>query len=234
MHFNTETGTLYLCDAMTLLSAMLPESVDCLVTDPPYRVISGGMRVSNTQNGYATSIVKGIENGKVFAHNEITPEEWLPECFRVLKPGTHSYVMTNALNLERMLTAARTAGFHFSNLLIWEKNNVNANRYYMKNTEMTLFFQKKPARTINNPGSKQIFKADNPRDKKHPTEKPVELMRHYIENSTNPGQIVLDPFVGSGSTAIAAHQAGRRWIACEIDPMYYLTTLGRLSGSELK
>lgn len=207
----------------------LPEAcIDCVVTDPPYRVISGGMRIENEKNGYATSVVKGIENGRVFKHNDIEPEQWLPELFRVLKPGTHCYIMTNNLNLERMLTLARAVGFHFSNLLIWEKNNVNANRYYMKGTELTLFFQKKPARTINNAGSKQIYRADNPRNKLHPTEKPIELMQHYIENSTAPGQVILDPFAGSGATLVAAHLTGRAWVGAEIDPAYHLGACGRL------
>lgn len=229
MQFNTPSGTLYNAGAVELLQRFPADCFDCVVTDPPYRVISGGMRIDNEKNGYATSAVKGIEGGKIFEHNDTTPEEWLPALYRVLKPNSHAYIMTNNLNLERMLRVARLAGFHFSNLLIWEKNNVNANRYYMKNIELTLFFQKKPAKTINNPGSKQIFKFDNPRNKLHPTEKPVELMRHYIENSTLPGQVVLDPFAGSGSTAVAAAQARRQWVAIEKDPAYYLGAVGRLS-----
>lgn len=230
MQFNHNSGTLYLGDAVELLRAFPSECFDCLVTDPPYRVISGGMRIENEKNGYATSIVKGIENGKIFEHNDTPHEAWLPEVYRVLKPGTHAYIMTNALNLERVLTTARLVGFHLSNLLIWKKNNVNANRYYMKNTEITLFFQKKPARTINNPGSAQVFSCDNIREKLHPTQKPIELMRHYIENSTQPGQVVLDPFAGSGTTALAAAQAGRAWVSMESDPAWYLTAVGRLTG----
>ena len=98
----------------------------------------------------------------------------------------------------------------------------------MKFAEYTLFLRKGPARTINNPGSSNIYSARNPRDKAHPTEKPVELMEHYILNSTEPGETVFDPFAGSGSTLVAAARNGRKWIGCEIDPEYYYPAVGRL------
>lgn len=228
MHSSNAFGTLYFGDAVEFMRSMPAECVDCIVTDPPYRVISGGMRLENAQNGYARSTVKGIENGRVFSHNDCAPETWIPEAYRLLRPGSHAYIMTNNLNLERILSVSRETGFHFSNLLIWKKNNVNANRYYMKNTELTLFFQKKPARTINNPGSAQVFECDNPRNKVHPTEKPAELMTHYIENSTQPWQVVLDPFAGSGATAVAASRLSRQWVSFEKDPMYYLHAAQRI------
>ncbi|NUM72783.1 site-specific DNA-methyltransferase [candidate division KSB1 bacterium] len=196
------------------------------MTDPPYRTISGG-NAPTDRNGYPSSVLHR-NDGKIFDHNEVKPQEWFPMLFNLLKPGGHAYVMTNNLNLELFLATARETGFLFSNLLIWEKNNVNANRWYMKNTELTLFLQKKPATQINNCGSKQIFKADNPRNKSHPTEKPVALMRHYIENSTAPGQVVFDPFAGTGSTLVAAQQSCRTWIGCEIDFNYYFNACERL------
>lgn len=226
MHFNAPFGTLYNCNALQLMALMRSDSIDCVATDPPYRVISGG-NAPTDKNGYSSSVLHR-NDGKIFENNSVTPQKWFPEIFRILKPGGHAYVMTNVLNLESFVSTARAVGFLFSNLLIWEKNTANANRWYMKNTELTLFLQKKPAEQINNCGSKQIFKADNPRNKSHPTEKPVTLMRHYIENSTQPGQTVFDPFVGSGATLVAAQQCGRRWIGSEIDPAYYLAACGRL------
>lgn len=223
------SGILYNCDALALL-AMLPDaSIDCVVTDPPYRTIAGG-NAPNERNGFPSSVLSR-NDGKIFDHNTVRPGDYMPLLFRVLKPATHAYVMTNILNLTATIEAARAAGFHFSNLLIWEKNNANANRWYMKNTELTVFLHKKPAVSINNCGSKQIFKFDNPRNKRHPTEKPVELMRHYIENSTQPGQVVLDPFAGAGAAPLAAVLTGRRWIGIEIDPAWYLTACGRLWGA---
>lgn len=218
--------TLHNRNALDLMREMQPDSIDCIITDPPYRVISGGI---NRAEGYglATSVV-GANDGKIFKHNDCTPSEYMPLMYRVLRDSGHCYVMTNVLNLRDMLNVADAVGFGLHNVLIWQKNTGTPNRWYMKFAEYTLFLRKGPARTINNPGSSNIYSARNPRDKAHPTEKPVDLMEHYILNSTEPGETVFDPFAGSGSTLVAAARNGRKWIGCEIDPSYYYPAVGRL------
>ena len=218
--------TLHNCDALDLMRSMQPGSVDCIITDPPYPTISGGI---NRAEGYglAQSVI-GSNDGKIFKHNDTPASEYMPELYRVLRDGGHCYVMTNVLNLRDMLNVADSVGFGLHNVLIWQKNTGTPNRWYMKFAEYTLFLRKGPARTINNPGSSNIYPAVNPRNKAHPTEKPVELMEHYILNSTEPGETVFDPFAGSGSTLVAAARNGRKWIGCEIDPAYYYPAVGRL------
>jgi site-specific DNA-methyltransferase (adenine-specific) len=221
-------GSLFYCsDAMAIMTSMPDESVHCIVTDPPYRVVSGGMRTENA-NGYKNSRISGAENGKIFAHNDIAISAFLPEFYRLLKPGSHCYVMINRINMRELLNVADAAGFHLHNILRWDKPNVNTNRWYMIDCEFTIMLAKRPVKTINNPGSKQGFSARFDRAKVHPTEKPVELMQHYIENSTQPGETVFDPFAGCGSTLIAAQRSGRYFIGCEIDPMWYNVGLVRL------
>jgi site-specific DNA-methyltransferase (adenine-specific) len=206
------------CDALHFMCTMADESVDLIVTDPPYRTISGG---NSSGIHERCSGILAKNDGKIFKHNDISCVDYLPEFYRILKPGSDCYVMTNNLNLTEMLNVGQSVGFKFSNLLVWEKNTCTPNRRYMKNCEWTLFFYKPPSRTINNPSSKQLFKFDNPRDKIHPTEKPVQLMKHYIENSSAVGDLVIDPFCGSGASYVAARDLGRRFIGCEIDPEYY-------------
>lgn len=225
-----KTGTLILGDCLDVLADMLADSVDLIVTDPPYRVISGG-RKSALGFGWRNSVLKE-NDGKIFAHNSITTRDYLPAFFRVMRPASHLYLMTNNINLLDALQDAKAAGLHFHNLLIWEKNTATANRWYMKQNEMTLFFCKKPAKRILDAGSKQTFRANNPRNKIHPTEKPVELMQHYVENSSTPGQTVFDPFAGGGATAIAAIRAGRRWIAVEKDEAYFDVAAERIELEE--
>lgn len=219
-------GHFHNMDSLDMMRRLPDGCIDCVVTDPPYRTISGG---SGPTSGFGGGVL-AANNGKIFKHNDITPSEYLPLIYRILKPGSHCYVMTNVLNLREMLNLAHDIGFGLHNLLIWQKNTGTANRWYMKFAEYTLFLRKGPARTINNPGSNNIFAANNPRNKAHPTEKPVELMEHYILNSTEPGEIVLDPFAGSGSTLVAAQQTGRRWIGCEIDPTYYYPAYARIAS----
>lgn len=161
-------------------------------------------------------------DGKIFNNNNIKFSDWIPEVYRVLKDGSHFYCMTNVLNLSKVIVEAEKAGFYLHNILVWEKNTANANRWYMKNCEFTLFFKKGKAKTINNPGSKMVHKFNNPTgNKTHPTEKPVELMEFYVLNSSNVGDIVLDPFMGSGATGVASVTNNRNFIGIEIDSIYY-------------
>ena len=92
----------------------------------------------------------------------------------------------------------------------------------MKNCEFTLFLRKGKAKFIHNCGSKQIHQFKNIiGNKSHPTEKPVELMKFYIENSSNTGDVVLDPFMGAGSTGIACMECRRNFIGIEIDERFF-------------
>ena len=171
------------------------------------------------RNGQVPSAVK---NGKMFAHNDIAFAEWLPEVYRILKPGTHCYIMINSRNLKELQIAAEGAGFVFQNLLVWNKGNATPNRYYMQALEFILMLSKRPARSINDMGCSNILSVPNIiGNKKHPTEKPVALMEQMIRNSSDEGDIVLDPFAGSGSTLVAAKNLHRNYIGYEIDKQYY-------------
>lgn len=213
------SATLHHGDCLEVMRGIASGSVDLILTDPPYRTISGGTSSELAQR-HSTSIL-AKNDGKIFEHNDIEIRSYMPEFYRLLKDGSHCYVMTNNINLRELLNVADEVGFGLHNLLAWRKNNCTANRWYMKEAEWVCFFYKRPAKRINNAGSKQIFEWDNIRDRLHPTQKPVELMLHYIENSTNPGQIVLEPFMGSGTTGVAAIQSGRRFIGIERDPEYF-------------
>lgn len=131
-----------------------------------------------------------------------------------------------------MMEEAIKAGFKIHNLLVWEKNNATPSRWYMKNAEFTLFLRKGKAKRINNVGSKMVHRFNNILgNKDHPTEKPVELMKFYIENSSNMGDVVLDPFMGAGSTGIACMECHRNFIGIEIDGRYFDTARNRINDS---
>lgn len=213
-------------NALDVMASMKAGSVDLVCTDPPFRVISGGSNIGSG-DGRPTGIL-AKNDGKIFKHNSVKATDYLAECYRVLRPGRDAYFMTNNLNLSEMLNAAHDVGFKFHGLLPWIKNNCTPSRWYMKDTEIALYFYKGNARPINNPGDKQSFSCDNPRAKLHPTEKPVELMQRYVGNSTQRGWKVLDPFMGSGSTGVAALNVGCRFIGIEIDAAYYKVAEKRL------
>lgn len=224
MSFNIQQG-----DCLDLIKTLEDESIDLVVTDPPYKVISGG---KNDGKDRRPSGILSKNDGKIFNHNSIAIRDYLPELYRVLKQDSDAYIMTNNINLQELLNVSTDVGFKFHNLLIWKKNNVTPNRWYMKNLEYTIYLYKGKARPINNPSSSQIFEFPNPRNKLHPTEKPVELMEHYILNSSDEGMTVLDPFLGSGSTGLAAIKNNRNFIGFEKDETYFEVSNNRLTTYE--
>ena len=172
--------------------------------------------------------------GKLFKHNDIKFEDWLPEVYRVLKQDTHCYIMINPRNLAELQTKAEKVGFKFQQIIIWAKNNSTPNRYYLNSYEMILMLRKGKAKNINNMGTKNILQINNIiGKKKHPTEKPVELMEILIENSTGGRELVLDPFMGAGSTGVACKNLGRNFIGMEIDEKYFKIAKERIEGNKL-
>lgn len=214
-------------DCLEAMKEIEGESVDLIVTDPPYKLITGG-----DKNGKNSVRPQGILRGnrKLFKNNQIKISEWMPELYRVLKCNAHCYVFSNSLNLKDMLNLSEQCGFKLVNLLVWEKNNCTPSQYYMKNCEYVLLLRKGKAKWINNIGaSKTVHRFNNIiSNKTHPTEKPVELMRFYIENSSNENDIVLDPFMGSGSTGVACVNTGRNFIGIEMDEQYFKTAKSRI------
>ena len=208
---------LYNDDCLNVLKDIEDNTIDLVVTDPPYEVITGG------RNGG----VKGKPSGILTENKQLMKsipkaDLWLSECFRVMKDGTHIYIMTNTLNLTNYLNIINDVGFKLHNLLVWNKNNTTPNRWYMKNCEYVIFARKGFAKSINNPSSQTVHNFDNIiGNKKHPTEKPVDLMKLYVENSSQVGDTVLDPFMGSGSTGVACKELGRNFIGVELDKHYF-------------
>ena len=129
--------------------------------------------------------------------------------------------MVNNRYVARVENAALDAGFSFHNWLVWDKSTGTPNRWYMKNCEFTLFVFRGAAKYINDCGSRQLVMCPNVTYGEHETQKPVALMEHYIRNSTNPGQIVIDPFMGSGTTGVACVKLGRKFIGIELEPRYF-------------
>ena len=208
---------LYNDDCLNVLKDIEDNSINLVVTDPPYEVITGG------RNGG----VKGKPSGILTENKQLMKsipkaDLWLSECFRVMKDGTHIYIMTNTLNLTNYLNIINDVGFKLHNLLVWNKNNTTPNRWYMKNCEYVIFARKGFAKSINNPSSQTVHSFDNIiGNKQHPTEKPVDLMKLYVGNSSQVGDTVFDPFMGSGSTGVACKELNRNFIGIELDKQYF-------------
>jgi DNA modification methylase len=194
------------------------KNVNLIVTDPPYLLTSGGATVGGLQERIGENYNNG---GNLFEGECPKWQEFMPLLYGSLLHQGHCYVMADSKNQFEMQRAALEAGFRFHNLLYWDKGSCTPNRWYMKNAEYVGLFFKGAAFAINNCSSKQGIYIPQVDESKHPTEKPVMLMKHYIENSTQPGQIVFDPFMGSGTTGVAAMLCGREFIGIERDEKWF-------------
>lgn len=221
---------LYLGDATELLPNMVAAGLqsDLVLTDPPYLLTSGGQTGGGMQERFGDGTGRSYDNSGELVPCDIDWPDFMPLLYAALGRG-HCYTMANNRNVQAMLNAAEAAGFGFHNLLVWDKITATANRWYMKNLEFVGFFYKGNARMINDCAAKQLIRCAQVDESKHPTEKPVELMGHYIRMSSQPGQIVLDPFMGSGSTGVAAVAAGRKFIGIEKDENFFRMAVTRIT-----
>lgn len=218
---------LYFGDATEVIPE-LGECADLVCTDAPYKIESGG----NTSGQMKGKFAKGVyDNSGSIVIADIKWPEIMALCFTCLKSGNHAYVMANNRNVHDLLQEAKNVGFKFHNLLVWDKGNVTPNRWYMKNCEFTGFFYKENTKYINDCGAKQLIYIPQEPHENHPTTKPVLLMRHYIEQSTNEGQVVIDPFMGSGTTGVACVMSGRKFIGIEIDERYFDMSCRRIEAA---
>lgn len=210
-------------DFLDVAKRLPDESIDLVVTDPPYKITARG----NAGNSGGMLRKKTTLEGTVFQHNNTKPQEYIPEIYRLLKDGSHCYVMTNHVNLQKILNTATGCGFKFIKSLIWNKGNKIMGQYYMSQFEYILFLRKGKGRRINNCGVADILSVSNKKSKGkdgknlHDTEKPVELMQILVENSSQENEVVLDPFMGIGSTMLACINANRKYIGVEIDKNYF-------------
>ena len=218
--------TLIQGDALDILPD-LRGAADLIVSDPPYRLTSGGT---------GSGAMGGKFDDEVYDNTGLLMDivawsEMGGPMFRALARDGDAYIMCEDKNLFAAHAAFLGAGFNYHGLLSWDKISPSRSRFYMKHQEFTLFLWKGKARDIANGGDKRGQTIPRPKDAVHPTQKPVELMAMYIRNSSQPGQVVLDPFMGSGTTLVAAVQEGRRAIGIEKDEAHFETACARVQAA---
>lgn len=223
-------ATLYLGDAREILPRIGGAHLVC--TDPPYLVSKGGFASNMQLEGGFGGWMKDYGNQGDIVLCDLEFSDWMPLVFSALTERAKAYFMTNGRNLRDMQGAAEAVGFRFHTLLVWDKRAALPNKYYQNVTEFGLFMFKGKARTINDPASKNLVSIFQRDETCHPTEKPVELFRFWIGNSSQPGDTVLDPFMGSGTTGVAALQSGRRFIGIEKKPEYFELACKRITDAQ--
>lgn len=212
-------------DAINIIDNMIEKDykVDLIVTDPPYKVTSRG----GYTNAGGIMLSEKMRKGDVFKENKINILDWLPKLYHVLKETGHCYIMCNNKNLYSYLCAVEKSEFHLVKTMIWAKDNKIMSQAYMSQIEFILFLRKGVFTKINNCGTSDLLNYPNKKTKDdngkiiHPTEKPIELMRVLIENSSKENEIVFDPFMGVGTTCIASILSKRQYLGVELDEKYF-------------
>jgi site-specific DNA-methyltransferase (adenine-specific) len=221
-YYADDLVTLFHGDCNEVLRSVGNESIDCILTDPPYGV----------------SYLSGFrqESFLPIANDHAVPVAWVAELMRISRFRTSVYWFACDESLEETRRALLAAGFGLNTMLVWDKQATNAGNLadYATRTEFIVFATKGPTR-LNGSRDPNLLSIPriNPKLMVHPTEKPIPLLQYLVVKSTDPDEVVLDPFAGSGSTLMAARSLGRRAVGIEIEERYCEIAARRLAQDVL-
>ena len=212
-------------DSLEIMKQLPDKCIDLVLTDPPY-----GM---NYQSSWRTA-TKQFD--KIQNDNGI---EWfksfIEESYRILKDDTHIYIFCNDYAISQFREMMENVGFTIKRTLVWVKNNHTSGDLegdYANKTEFVIFAHK-GRRKLNGGRDTNVLMFDRVATMEHPTQKPTDMCKYLIEKSTKEGEIILDPFLGSGTTARACKDMGRNYIGIEISPEYCAIAEKRLKQEVL-
>ncbi len=198
-------------DAVAWLRQFDDSSVDLLITDPPYESLEKHRAVGTTTR-LKKSKASSNKWFKIFPNKRFA--ELFVEVKRVLRKNAHFYLFCNAETAFFAKPLAEQCGFKFWKPLVWDKRKIGMGYHYRARYEFILFFEK-GKRKLNNLGVSDIIEV--PRiHRGYPTEKPVAVSEVLVQQSSRPGELVVDPFCGSGSAGVAAVTHGRNFLGCDI------------------
>ncbi|MBY7813314.1 site-specific DNA-methyltransferase, partial [Vibrio fluvialis] len=200
-------------DAVTWLSTLDAASVDLLITDPPYESLEKHRKIGTTTR---LKVSKASSNQwfEIFPNDRF--EALLSEVYRVLKSHSHFYLFCDQETMFVIKPIAEKIGFKFWKPIVWDKVSIGMGYHYRARHEYILFFEK-GKRKLNDLSipdiltHKRVYRG-------YPTEKPVSLLEVLVAQSSREGELVADPFFGSGSTLVAAKNLNRRFKGNDISP----------------
>lgn len=220
-------------DCIDMMEKLSSASVDLVLTDPPYNLGIFMKKRDTNLNKMRDNFFAGA------GWDDLSPEEWeksmdafFKEAVRVLKKGSSMIVFMSIIKVETLIRIAQRHGLYYKTTGIWHKLNPmprNMNLHFVNSTEAWVYFTYgKKTGTFNNNGKvvhdfveTGVVSNGERKQGKHPTQKPIALMKFFIELLSNEGDCILDPFMGSGSTGVAAKELGRNFIGIELDEKYF-------------
>ncbi len=252
--FKTNDFCLYKNDCLTVLSWLPGNYIDMIFADPPYMLSNGGI---TCHAGKMVSVNKGKwDTSKGFESDLNFHEQWIKECKRILKPEGTIWISGTLHSIYKCGYLLQKLKFHILNDISWFKPNAapNLSCTVFAHSHETLLWARKDKKARNTFNYKQMKTGDFPEDKmkalnkqmrsvwsiptpkpkekefgKHPTQKPLALLKRVVLASTKENDIILDPFNGSGTTGIASKIIGKRkYIGIDISKEYIDLTIKRL------
>ena len=230
-------------DCIDVMSRLPDGCVDLVFADPPYNLQLGG-DLSRPDNSAVDGVTNDWDRFDTMDAYDLFTHDWMKEARRILKPNGAIWVMGSYHNIFRVGGILQDQGFWIQNDIIWRKTNPmpNFRGTRFTNAHETLIWATKDEKarpTFNYDAMKMLneglqmrsdwtlpictgherLKGDDGR-KAHPTQKPESLLHRVLLSSTNPGDIVLDPFFGTGTTGAVAKKLGRKWIGIEREDDY--------------
>jgi DNA modification methylase len=203
--------------------------IRAIVCDPPY-----GVAYVENKKGFAKL---GVKDEKIIAGDHLQSDDEYEDFTRkylgAVIPYLEEYNAVYIFNADPMFPSLRSgmklAGFYYSQMIIWLKNQpVMSRKDYLSQYELIAYGWFGKHKTERSKSKNVIYYPRPSKSKLHPTQKPIGLLRRIIPDSTKIDDIVYDPFLGSGSTAVACEHLGRKCIGIELDEAYVQTTLTRL------
>jgi modification methylase len=243
-------------DCVEMMRMLPSASVDCVFADPPYNLqLRGELRRPDD------SVVDGVDEEwdrfADFATYDKFTREWLTECRRVMRKDGTIWVIGAYHNIFRIGAILQDLGFWILNDVVWRKSNPmpNFRGRRFTNAHETMIWASKSATAKSYTFHYDALKAGNEDtqvrsdwylplctggerlkdaagDKVHPTQKPEALLARILLSSSNPGDVVLDPFFGSGTTGAVAKRLGRHFVGIERDPTYAKAAAARIAAVE--
>ena len=212
---------LYQGDCLEVMDKLIKQNVkvDAIITDPPY-----GM---DYRSNYRKEKYEKISND-----NDLSfLDDFFQKCDKLLKDDTHIYCFCSWHHIDKFKIAFEKY-FTLKNIIVWEKNNTSMGDLkgsYAPKHEFVLFGHK-GRRLRNGKRLPDVLQANRTGNKLHPTQKPISLLQIFIEQSSDENEIILDPFMGSGSTGVAVLNTNRKFIGIELDEKYFNIAKDRLEN----
>lgn len=222
-------------DCLEYLRALSSHSVDLALIDPPYEISreTGFQNVKTGVGRFAVSMDFGA-----WDHNFPEMLSVVLELYRVLRKGGTAIVFYDLWKLSVLAEYLKSAKFKQLRLIEWLKTNpvpLNSQRNYLTNSrEIAVLGVKGGNPTFNSQYDNGLYRAPicHEKGRFHPTQKPLALIAGLIRKHSSPGDTVLDCFLGSGTTAVAAIQEGRSFKGCELDATFFGKAVARIKATQ--